>query len=72
MHVPGRSLAHVREVVVSFDVREVPVRVTDGVLAYVGEVMVLFEQGLADVYGACVVDAQGGPNDCRLFHGDEL
>ena len=72
VHVSGRSLAYVREVVVPFDVCEVPVRVTDGVLANVGEVVVLFEQGLADVHGACVVDSQCRPYDCRLFHCDEL
>ena len=72
MHVPDRSPAHVREVVVPFDVCEVPVRVTDGVLANVGEVVVLLEQGLADIDGACVVDSRGSPYDRSLFHGDEL
>ena len=72
VHVPDRSLAYVREVVVPFDVCEVPVRVTDSVLANVCEVMVLFEQGLADVHCACVVDSQCRPYDSRLFHCDEL
>ena len=42
VHVPHGSLPDVREVVVPFDVRDVLVRVTDGVLAHVCEVVVLF------------------------------
>ena len=51
-HVPHGSLPDVREVVVPFDVRDVFVRVTDGVLARVGEVVALLERDLAHVHDA--------------------